>query len=62
MTEQILDYIDIFGSILVSVAWAVRSSYNCTTDALYTSTVSIRKRHDVQPFHIGKFEEISLRK
>ena len=33
LSEQTLDYIDPFGSILASVAWAVRSSYNNSTDA-----------------------------
>ena len=33
MLEQTLDYIDPFGAILVSVAWAVHSSYNNSTDA-----------------------------
>jgi hypothetical protein len=33
MKEQILDYIDPFGDILASIAWAVRASYNSTTDA-----------------------------
>ena len=33
LAEDTLDYIDPFGSILASVAWAVRSSYNNTTDA-----------------------------
>ena len=33
LSEQTLDYIDPFGSILSSVAWAVRSSHNNTTDA-----------------------------
>ncbi len=29
--EQVFDYIDPFGSILASVAWAVRDSYNSST-------------------------------
>ena len=33
LKEKIFDYIDPFGSILASVAWAIRSSYNSTTDA-----------------------------
>ena len=33
LADDTLDYIDPFGSILASVAWAVRSSYNHTTDA-----------------------------
>jgi hypothetical protein len=33
LREQILDYIDPFGPILASVAWAVRASYNSATDA-----------------------------
>ena len=33
MKEQVLDYIDPFGDILASIAWAVRASYNSTTDA-----------------------------
>ena len=33
LADDTLDYIDPFGSILASVAWAVRSSYNNTTDA-----------------------------
>ena len=33
LAEQTLDYLDPFGSILASVAWAVRSSYNNSTDA-----------------------------
>ena len=31
--EQIFDYIDPFGSILASVAWAIRASYNSATQA-----------------------------
>ena len=33
LKEQILDYIDPFGEILASIAWAVRASYNSATDA-----------------------------
>ena len=33
ITDDTLDYIDPFGSIVASVAWAMRSSYNNTTDA-----------------------------
>ena len=33
LADDTLDYINPFGSILASVAWAVRSSYNNTTDA-----------------------------
>ena len=33
LSEETLDYIDPFGSILASVAWTVRSSYNSATDA-----------------------------
>ena len=33
LKEQILDYIDPFGDILASIAWAVRASYNSSTDA-----------------------------
>ena len=33
LKEKIFDYIDPFGSILASVAWAIRSSYNSTTEA-----------------------------
>ena len=30
--EQVFDYIDLFASILASVAWAIRASYNNATD------------------------------
>jgi hypothetical protein len=33
LKNQIFDFIDPFGEILASVAWAVRASYNSTTDA-----------------------------
>ena len=33
LKEQELDYLDPFGEILASVAWAVRASYNSATDA-----------------------------
>ena len=33
LKNQIFDYIDPFGEILASVAWAVRASYNSATDA-----------------------------
>ena len=33
LTEQIFDYIDPFGSILASIAWAIRASYNSATDS-----------------------------
>ena len=33
LREQIFDYIDPFRSILSSIAWAVRASYNSATDA-----------------------------
>ena len=33
LKEKIFDYLDPFGSILASVAWAIRASYNSTTDA-----------------------------
>ena len=33
LKEQTFDYIDPFGQILSSVAWAIRASYNSATDA-----------------------------
>ena len=33
LREQIFDYIDPFGSILASIAWAVRASHNSATNA-----------------------------
>ena len=33
LKEQTFDYIDPFGSILASIAWAVRASYNSTTES-----------------------------
>ena len=33
LRAQTFDYIDPFGSILASIAWAVRASYNSATDA-----------------------------
>ena len=33
LKEQVLDYLDPFGEILASIAWAVRASYNSATDA-----------------------------
>ena len=39
LAEDTLDYIDPFGSILASVAWAVHSSYNNTTDTTPTQLV-----------------------
>ena len=33
LKEQELDYIDPFGEILASIAWAVRASYNSATNA-----------------------------
>ena len=33
LTEETFDYLDPFGHILASVAWAVRASYNSATDA-----------------------------
>ena len=33
LQEDVLDYLDPFGPTLSSVAWAIRSSYNNTTDA-----------------------------
>jgi hypothetical protein len=32
--EQIFDYIDPFGSILASVAWAICASYNISTQTM----------------------------
>ena len=37
LTEETFDYLDPFGHILASVAWAVRASYNSATDALQHS-------------------------
>ena len=39
LQEEVLDYFDPFGSILSSIAWAVRSSYNNTTDATLAQVV-----------------------
>ena len=33
LNEQTFDYIDPFGSILASIAWAIRASYNSATDS-----------------------------
>ena len=33
LSQQIFDYIDPFGEVLASIAWAIRSSYNTTTNA-----------------------------
>jgi hypothetical protein len=33
LKEQIFDFIDPFGDILASIAWAIRASYNSATDA-----------------------------
>lgn len=33
LKNQVFDYIDPFGELLASVAWAIRASYNSTTNA-----------------------------
>ena len=39
LQEQVLDYLNLFGSNLSSVAWAARSSYNNTINATPAQTV-----------------------
>ena len=56
-----LDYLDPFGSILASVAWAIRSSYNSTTDATPAQLVFGRD----MMFNLStliNWKELSLRK
>ena len=61
LSEQTLDYIDPFGSILASVAWAVRSSYNNSTDVTPAQLVFGRD----MMFNISTFvnwKELSIKK
>ena len=61
LSAQILDYIDPFGSILASVAWAVHSSYNNSTDATAAQFVFGRD----MMFNIStlvNWKELSLKK
>ena len=61
LAEDTLDYVDPFGSILASVAWAVRSSYNNTTNATPAQLVFGRD----MMFNLStlvNWKELSLRK
>ena len=61
LSQQTLDYIDPFGSILASVAWAVHSSYNNSTDATAAQFVFGRD----MMFNIStlvNWKELSLKK
>ena len=61
LIEETLDYVDPFGSILSSVAWAVRSSYNNTTNATPAQLVFGRD----MMFNLStlvNWKELSLRK
>ena len=61
MKEKELDYLDPFGEILVSVAWAVRASYNSATDATPTQLVLDRD----MLFNLNtlvNWKELSIRK
>ena len=61
LQEEVLDYLDPFGSILASVAWAICSTYNSTTDATPAQLVFGRD----MMFNLStliNWKELSLRK
>ena len=61
LKEKIFDYIDPFGSILASVAWAVRASYNSSTDSTPAQLVFGRDMmFNIQT--LVNWKEMSLRK
>ena len=61
LKEKIFDYIDPFGSILASVAWAVRASYNSSTDSTPAQLVFGRDMmFNIQT--LVNWKELSLRK
>lgn len=61
LQEEILDYIDPFRSILASVAWAICSSYNNTTEATPAQLVYGRDMI-FNLFTLVNWKELSLRK
>ena len=61
LKERTLDYVDPFGDILASVAWAIRASYNSATDSTPAQNVFGRD----MLFNIASmvnWKELSLRK